>query len=85
MESITIQLKDAVRFDEVLELSRPTKTPEFGDLGIITKPQATKDGNSAVMVTFTVMIDEEPRRVQAVTTVRSFLDAADAVRGAHGE
>ena len=84
MEQVIIHLKNQERYDELIELSRTTHTPECGDMEIITKDDCTESGTPGVMVAFTVMVDGKPRRVQAVITARLFIDAGVAVRAAHG-
>lgn len=84
MEKISVHLNCPDRFDELLELSRNQGTPERNDLEIITKNDGTNRGLTIVMVTFTVMINGEPVRVQAVTTASLFCSAADAIRASCG-
>ena len=91
MEPLTLTLRNAGRFDAVLEETRLTPSPEVGGtLEVITKERATASGKPAVMVTFEVMIPDgglrqlRRIRVQAVTTAQLFVMAGDAVRAAHG-
>lgn len=75
---INVILNDADTFDEVVHKS----LTEFGDLAIVTKDNATKEGNPAAVITFMVL-DRKGRRdrAQAVVTVRNLLDALFAVYG----
>lgn len=71
MTGINIAFDDGL-FDVLLAENRAAGLPECGDLRVVVKSNATRAGNSAAMVTFTVMVDGEPKRVQAVTTLALF-------------
>jgi hypothetical protein len=54
---------------------------ECGDLALYVKPDATYGGRAGVVITFTVELpDGSCRRVQAVTTVALFEEAAAVMR-----
>ena len=77
MEAIKLTLDDPSRFDAILE-----ECPaEGGDLEVVTKPGATTSGRPAALLTFTVDLGGELRRVQATTTVQNLLMAAAALQG----
>lgn len=69
-------------FDEAMRVARDEhEAKEGGDLQLIIKGNGTKEGNPAIMVTFTCQKGDGPLfRAQAVTTVKAFLAAANIVR-----
>lgn len=75
---IDIRFNDVETFDKVVEHS----LPEGGDLTIVTKDHATRDGNPAAVLTWTVQTrDGKYDRVQAAVTVRLLLQALHALMG----
>lgn len=71
---------DGKAYDALLEENRQDNAPQIGEtVDIATKHNATKDGNTAVILSFGVMVDGQPKRVQAVVTERLFLMAASAI------
>ena len=73
MEHVSIAINQPAEFDDAVY----NALPEGGDLKIITKDNATAEGNPAVVLTFTVQIPSgERKRAQSVTTLRAFLAAA---------
>lgn len=81
MESVDIKFNDPDLFDRYLEENRRAEMPECGDLEIVIKENATVGGKSAAMITFTVMINGERRRVQTVTTLTNLSAIAHACYG----
>jgi hypothetical protein len=80
MEHTTIILDDGT--GKAFDHAPRNSLPDGGDLRIITKDNATTEGNAAVLLTFTVEFpDGNLHNAQTVTTVRLFLAAAAAMRG----
>ena len=68
-------------FDKALEGT----LPDFADLKLIVKKNGTKGGRPIIMLAFTVHLpDGSIERVQTVTTLRNFLNAADMLDLMHG-
>ena len=80
MEGIKIILdpdNNGKDFDEALK----NTLPEAGDLSVIVKHNGTVNGNSLVMMKFSVQLpDGKIATAQAVTTAKLFDSAAAAVR-----
>lgn len=74
METIDVNIS-AERFDTVLE----DGLSESGDLELAVKPDATKGGNPAVCITFTVATGVGFKRAQAVTTLRALKAAVNSI------
>ena len=75
-ESLRLAFDNEARYREVLAEA----LPESGDLEIITLRSATQAGNTGVMLTFTVKLPNgSMQRVQAVTTMKLFTNAARAI------
>lgn len=82
MENINLLLTDQ-GYDELLELSRKSDCPQYGEsIDIALKKEATQGKKPGVLISFTAMIDGKPRRVSAFTTASLFLNAARAVETA---
>lgn len=85
MEAVRILLGEtgAARFDEVVH--HPHAMPERGDLEFAVKEGGTVEGRPCIVVTFTVEVHKglPPMRAQAVTTLRNFLTAAEAIKAAY--
>ncbi len=78
MESIRFIPNDAATYNQVVHGG----LPDFGDLSIVTKDNATKGGHPSACLTFTVQLPDGKRhRAQTVVTVRNLLDALHAVMG----
>jgi len=70
MEQFNIKFDDAELFDQILEQSRKDNLPDYGDLQIVTKANATESGKSLALISFSVHINGKRQRVQTVTTLR---------------
>lgn len=78
MNQIDMLLGDVDTFDKVVA----SGLPEGGDLTIVTKDNATREGNPAACLTFTVQTrNGQLDRAQIVVTVRNLLDALHALMG----
>ena len=83
MEAIHVELSDE-KFDLAVHGSPegPPSLPEGGDLAVYVKRGATKRGNAAAVITFTVQVPGGAfRRAQCVTTVANLLGALAILRG----
>lgn len=82
MEHTNLLLGNPEKFDHVIKNS----LKEGGLITIITKDNATAQGNPAVMLSFEVeQTDGQLKRVQAVTTVKMFQAWAAALEGRYGK
>lgn len=82
MEQLRTKLNDVERFDAVLKDS----LPDAGDLEIITKDAGMVSGRGIVMFTFMVQLSDGSRkRVQTVTTMRSFRAIASAIAATYND
>lgn len=59
--------------------------PDYGDVRLITKDDATDGGQAAVMLTFTVDVNGERRAVQTVTTMRLLKTAFAAINAKYDD
>lgn len=76
MESLAVKIDDKT-FDEMVHgtVNSPT-LPECGDLKFAVKKHATVEGRPAIVIGWTAKLpDGSLRKVQATTTLRSFLMA----------
>lgn len=77
MEIATIDFDDK-RFDQVVH----NGLTEGGDVEVIVKDRATRDGCPGVAITFTVGLpDGSVARAQCVMTGRQMIAIGDAIRG----
>lgn len=76
-ESISVVLDDGSGAAYDAALHGPTTLQDFGDLQIVTKNHGTKKGRPVVLLTFSVTLpDGSTAKVQTVTTLQNFLNAA---------
>lgn len=82
MERLSLSINAVNTFDEILA----TALSEGQDIIIVTKDKATTGGNPAVMFSWTARLPNgASHRVQAVTTLRCFMQAADVLKAHYGE
>lgn len=80
MESFIITLDDGTgkAFDDAL---KDNTLQDYGDVRLITKDNATTEGNPAIMITFGVLqTNGIAKKAQVVTTAKLFLMAAKAIK-----
>ncbi len=86
MEGLRIILDDGTgkEFDKRLEEFWVSGVQECGDLQLVTKTDGTMTGNPVVMITFTTrQPDGTLQKVQAVTSVKLLVTAAEAIKARH--
>lgn len=82
MENLSIRLDDPDLFDASVHGG----LPEGGSQMIVTKPNATNQGQPAVFISFTVQLPSgQIVQAQTVMTCRLFMAAAAAMRGRYGD
>lgn len=74
-EKLEVKINDEPRYREVLSNS----LQEYGDMEIITLDSALQSGNAGVMITFSVHVNGQKKRVQSVTTMKMFRAVANAL------
>ena len=79
MEFAKVLAQNDAAYDEAVNAG----LPDDGKPVFISKSNATKKGLPAVVITFQVEVDGEIKRAQTVLTVRTFLNIAAALKGAH--
>lgn len=67
-------------YDQRLEQARRDGLPDHGDFEIVTKTNATRQGRSLAMITFTVQDGAKRKRVQCVTSVKLLSSLLDVMR-----
>lgn len=75
METISILRSDS-DYDRLLKEARENGLADYGDMSFVRKEKGTSRGNPIVMVTFTVDVDGERKRVTSSTTLKNFARAA---------
>jgi hypothetical protein len=73
MESAKVYPCNAEEYDKLVHGGT---VPDLGDLKFASKGGATVNGDSAVVIAFTAVVDGKHVKVQCVTTLKVFLAAA---------
>jgi hypothetical protein len=79
MEQLNV-LNDANEFDRILQDSRDNGYKDGGDLRMVMKEKATVGGKPAVVLTFTIEVDGELKKVQTVTTLSNLVHATTVLQ-----
>jgi len=88
MNQLNVKLDDGTgeAFDQLLDKSRKARAYQLGDqINIATKDNATDNKNTLVIISFTILLNNEQipvQAVQAVTTEALVLAAAKAITAA---
>lgn len=83
MEVINLK-RGAEAWAERLMENKRHRLPDYGDVEVIIKENATANGQAGVMLTFNVDVKGKKRRVQTVMTSNNFLAAAAFLRAVTG-
>lgn len=81
MEKFELKINKPERWGEVLKDS----LPDYGDVEIITKHGVTKGGQAGVMITFSVDVNGERKRVQTVTTMALFRAVSSSFQSTYSD
>ena len=86
MEALTLKFDSGTLFDAIIQNMAPGETlAEGGDLELITKHSATQSGRAIAMLTFTVQVDGQLKRAQAVTSIRLLKTALRAIEAKYDD
>lgn len=79
--NVIIDNGDGTVFDSLLNENREADIPQFGEgVDFVTKDKGTVNGNTIVMISFMVVVNGEPKRVQAVVTQRLLLTTLEILK-----